>query len=275
MPGPLPGKIGYPHAGPNGLKRLAWEPYGFFERSAMERTGKFAEEDNRYLSSRPEAARRIGRPDLFEVIDHWPLYVGVGNLGRALSVVDLVRSALSIPGHIAEFGCWRGANLMLMAKTLEIFAPHSTKMVLGFDSFEGLRTFSPEDENAALRHGHYKGDQSELELMIDLYRLNGMVRIVAGDIRETLPALVKKESSLSFSLLYCDTDLYEPTRAILDCCWERLSQGGKAVFDQWNSESYPGETRAVREFLGTLQPGQYRMEEIPFTPQPTLVVTRL
>ena len=241
----------------------------------MERTGKFAAEDARYLGSRGEFARKIGRPDLFEVIDHWALYVGVGNLRRALSVADLVRSTLSVPGHIAEFGSWRGANLMLMAKTLEIFAPHSSKMVLGFDSFEGLQTFSREDSHAAQQRGHYKGDRSELELMIELYRLNGTVRLIAGDIRETLPALVKKESSLSFSLLYCDTDLYEPTRTILDCCWERLAQGGKAVFDQWNNEGYPGETRAAREFLETLQPGQYRMEEISSTPQPTLVVTKL
>jgi len=66
-------------------------------------------------------------------------------LTRSIAISDLLRSTLNVPGHIAEFGSWRGANLVFLAKLLRIFDPMGSKLVHCFESFEGLDKFSKED----------------------------------------------------------------------------------------------------------------------------------
>jgi hypothetical protein len=234
---------------------------------------KFAAEDEAYLSERKALSQRLGRQELWSVIDQWPLYCGVANLARAMAVADLLRSTARVPGHVAEFGSWKGANLMLMAKLLRIWNPHGSKMVHAFDSFEGLTQFSNEDAGAVVDRGRYAGNPLELKAMIDLYRMQDEIAIHAGLIEQTLPELLKRDTSLSFSFVYCDTDLYGSIRVILDNLHERLSQGGVFAFDEWNFENYPGETVAVREFLDA-HSQQYTMEYVPETRQPSMVLRK-
>lgn len=90
---------------------------------------KFAKEDARYLSERKVLSDKFGSSELWDTIDHWPLFCGIGNLSRYLAISDLLRSTLTVPGHVAEFGSWRGANLLLLTKLLKIFDPLGSKVV--------------------------------------------------------------------------------------------------------------------------------------------------
>ena len=45
-------------------------------------------------------------------------------------------------------------------------------------------------------------------------------------------------------------DLYKPTKNVLELILPRLTKGSLLVFDELNSETFPGETRAVIEVLG-------------------------
>ena len=82
------------------------------------------------------------------MIDSWPLYVGIGNLSRFMAIADLLKGTLNVPGHVVEFGSWRVANRMLLAKLLRIYDPMGCKLIHCFESFEGLETFSNEDGSA-------------------------------------------------------------------------------------------------------------------------------
>lgn len=90
-------------------------------------------------------SRRMGPRELWSVVNQAPLYAGEYWIARWIKVADLIRSTLHVPGHVAEFGSWQGAKLLLMAKLLRIFDPHSVKRVHAFDSFEGLQTYSAQD----------------------------------------------------------------------------------------------------------------------------------
>jgi hypothetical protein len=163
---------------------------------------------------------------------------------------------------------------MLIAKLLRIFDPQGSKRTICFDSFAGLQTFAPQDGGAAAKAaGQYRGAYEELRKMIALYGLDDDVVIHAGDIASTLPAALQDES-LSFSFVYCDLDLYAPTKLVLDSVHPRLSKGGLIVMDEWNHEKWPGESIAIREFLATC-PNAYRMRHVRAAPQPTLVLERL
>jgi len=234
---------------------------------------KFAAEDAVYLAERKTLSRELGQRELFSVIDHWPLYCGISNLARFMAIADLLRGTLAVPGHVAEFGSWRGANLMFLAKLLRIYDPMGGKTVHCFDSFEGLTEFKTEDAAATAHRGRYAGSLPELQAMAALYRLNDDIVIHQGLIEQTLPEVLKQDQALSFSFVYCDTDLYSSTRQILDGLHDRLSRGGVFVLDEWNHPSYPGETVAVREFVDA-HPGQYEMEHVARTRQPSLVLRK-
>ena len=52
-----------------------------------------------------------------------------------------------------------------------------------------------------------------------------------------------------FALIHIDLDLYEPTRNALEFGWEKLSDGGSLICDDYGFITCPGATRAVDEFL--------------------------
>jgi len=210
---------------------------------------KFKTLDERYLSKRQQFSEKIGLQELWQVMDQWPLYVGLGNLSRFIAISDLLRSTLHVPGHVVEFGSWKGANLMFMAKLLRLFDPYGCKQIYCFESFSGLSTFSEKggdvDGNSI---GAYRGRYEELLDLINLHELQDDIVIHKGDIMEMLPQALKNEG-LSFSFVFCDTDLYAPSRLILDSIHPRLSGGGVIIMDEWNYDQWQGEAVAVREFL--------------------------
>lgn len=106
---------------------------------------KFKAIDERYLTQRRALSAKYGPRDVWSVVDHWPLYVGTSNLARYMAISDLLRESFHVPGHVAEFGSWRGANLLFMAKLLQIYDAFGQKTVHCFDSFEGLTTFVDQD----------------------------------------------------------------------------------------------------------------------------------
>jgi hypothetical protein len=233
---------------------------------------KYAETDRRYFAERTKLGEK--HDIRWNQTDAWPLFCGIANLSRNIAVIELVRRALSVPGDIAEFGCYRGANLLLMAKLLRILDPQGSKQVHGFESFEGLTTITEQDGPASQMAQYYKGDHALLIDMISLYDMEDEVIVHKGLIQDTLPPLMEERPELSFSLVYCDTDLYEPTKMILDRVHPRLSHNGLIVLDEWNNPEYPGETVAVREFLDRFG-ASYEMEYVPNTRHPNCVLRKI
>ena len=234
---------------------------------------KFKKQAERYLSARKALSAKYGPRELWSVVDQYPLYAGVGTLARNVVITELLRSTLSVPGHIAEFGCWRGSTTMLLLKLLRIWDPQGPKVLHAFDSFEGLTEFAPQDGDATDFAGKYKGSLEELRDLIELYEFEDDITIHQGIIEETLPKAVEADASLSFSFVYCDTDLYESTKLIVDLLHPRLMPGGVFVFDEWNYENYPGEGVAANEFLGE-HASEYTVEGVQGAKQPSLVLRK-
>jgi hypothetical protein len=230
--------------------------------------------DARYMADRARLAEKYSQVDLWSVVDHWPLFAGIYSISRFLAISKLVERSLVVPGHLAEVGSWRGANLLFMAKLQRILDPHSNKQVHAFDGFEGLQDFAPADGDATAARGMYKGSIDELTDIIDLYALNDDIVIHKGMVENTLPELLAARPELSFSLVYIDVDLYSPTLVALNQFHERLASGGMFVLDEWNIAKFPGESVAVREFL-TTYPTHYKMEHVENTRQPSLVLTKI
>lgn len=194
--------------------------------------------------------------------------------GRGTPISRRTGKTSDVPGHVAEFGCFRGANLLHLAKLLRIFDPHSMKRVCGFDHFAGLTTFAAEDGRATEMRSRYRGSEEEIRKAIALYEMEEEIVLCAGGIEDTLPAILDESPDLTFSFLYCDVDLYRPTRLILESLHDRLSPNGLFVLDEFGFEMFPGETVATKQFLHGFG-RSYEVQHLRHTRQPSLALRKL
>ncbi len=237
---------------------------------------KFERIDQTYLTKRKSLADSIDVANLFDVADHFGLYSGVQTIGRSLAIYEAFKQTINIPGDIFEFGCWKGSNLLYMAKLLQLFQPNSIKQVYGFDSFEGLQTFSSEDgdETRETFQHRYQGNRQQLESFIDLYDMNSWVKLVVGNALETIDRFDETNQHSMICLSYIDFDLYEPCKKALEFSDRRLSVGGLIILDEALTETWKGEGQALREFLVDHK-GEYESQSNTISRQPTVILKKI
>ena len=235
---------------------------------------KFARVDQRYLTARRELANEVEFGNLFEIADHFGLFSGTQTIGRGLAIYEAFKQTLDVPGDLFEFGCWKGSNLLYLAKLLTLFQPSSIKQVYGFDSFAGLQTFSAEDgDTQAKFQNRYQGDQEVLEKFIRLYEMESWVHLVVGNALETIDQFERSNQHSMISLAYIDFDLYEPCKKALEFSDRRLSVGGLIILDEALTDTWKGEGQALREFLDA-RPSQYQMQSNLISRQPTVILRK-
>ncbi len=196
-----------------------------------------------------------------EKLQNFPKYVPTQDLRKFICRAELFRKVLHVHGSIIECGVLYGGGLMAWAQLSEIFEPlNHTRNIIGFDTFEGFVRVSGKDRRARAVQckpgGLALDSYQDLERCIELYdqsRFLGhipKVRLVKGDVAETLPDFLRRFPHLVVSLLWLDFDLYEPTAVALELLAPRIPKGGVIAFDELNHEMWPGETIAVIEKLG-------------------------
>ncbi|MDC6459149.1 macrocin O-methyltransferase [Luminiphilus sp.] len=192
-------------------------------------------------------------------------------LKRFFAHIDLFKLTLEVPGDIAELGVFRGFDLMTWANLLEAYSiGNRTKTVYGFDNWEGFVSVDQEDggENTKMQRqiGGYSPGRFKEELLaaIEIFDADRFIpqkpriKLIEGDISETVPAFLDEFPGVRFSFIHFDCDMYAPTKAALRPLWERLSRGGLILFDEYAIKEWPGETKAVDELLEDLPGAQLK-----------------
>jgi hypothetical protein len=228
-----------------------------------------------FLENRKKFSKEIGRPDLYEFIDQFALYAGVHTIGNKLWTYDLFKTTIGVPGDIYEFGCWKGANLMFLAKLNQLLEPSTSKRIFGFDNFSGLPEAIPVDgDYAPSQVGNYLGNEQHLRNAIQLFELEDKVELIVGDALETIPKFKSDNMESLCSLAYIDFDLYEPTTEALQLVDGSLSVGGLIIFDEAGTKEWPGETVAMKEYLKSSK-HNFEMLSNPISRQPTIALRRV
>ena len=162
------------------------------------------------------------------------------NAERRWMVKELLRLVEHVPGDTAECGAYEGAGSRIVceanAENKYVSRHHHI-----FDSFVGMS--SPERLDGA----YWKqGDMARSELIVqrNLAPFNN-VSIHKGWIPERFPGVEDKR----FAFVHIDVDLYAPTRDSMKFFYERMSDGGIIVCDDYGFTTCPGATRAVNECL--------------------------
>jgi hypothetical protein len=182
-------------------------------------------------------------------------------LGRFLVKYEIFKRVLGVQGSVLECGVYAGAGLIAMAQISELLEPlNHQRSIVGFDTFAGFPAVSEHDtsdsQSVLRRAGELASDRVDLEKSIELLNSTRYlkhipkVKLVVGDMCETIPQYVQQNPHLVVSLLYLDADLYEPTKVALDHLVPRMPRGSVIAFDELNDPFWPGETQAVLEGIG-------------------------
>ena len=201
-----------------------------------------------------------------DLIHYFPSFVGHMTLSRFLALYEAYKMTLGVAGHIAEAGVYKGAVTLFFAKLTQIFEPESLTLVHGFDWFEGAKLTSEEPN---ITEGAYKEDYSRVVRLIQAQRLDRIVHIHKLDLRTDLDSFFKENAYLQFKLVFLDAGQYDIVKSCLRNFWPRLTSGGLMVFDQFNHELAPGETRAIKEFMPEAQ-----IKTFPFGWMPSAYVVK-
>ena len=213
---------------------------------------------------------------LQDILTHYPAFIQRRALPRLLAQYELFKLVADLPGVIAEVGVFLGSGLFTWANLLETFCPGDrTKKAIGFDNFRGYDTFTAADGNAKpWVHrvlGPMKGSPALVQGLVDLHNEDNLlpgverVRLVDGDVRETVPAYARENQGERISLLYLDIGLYEPTLCALRALYPLVLSGGVVAFNCYGMRPWQGEGEAVEAFFEGAVP---QMRKFPFSTVP-------
>ena len=129
------------------------------------------------------------------------------------------------PGHIVEFGSYRGGSALFMAKVCKELFPETK--VYAFDTFEGM----PETDQK--RDAHRKGDfadtnMGEIQRVADKHGLSDNIVLVKGLFEDSAPGILPQIGSIRLN--HIDCDIYSAVKYSYDCSIPYMVPGGFWVF---------------------------------------------
>jgi predicted O-methyltransferase YrrM len=214
-----------------------------------ESMGKY--ELQKFASSKPQYYEGLQQIlelgfDATDYIHNFPAFAGHLTLARFLTLYEAYKMTLGVAGHIAEIGVYKGAGTLFFAKLTKLFEPQSLTLVHGFDWFKGAKIT---DEEKYVFQGECYEDYARLMHLVSAQGLSNIVHIHNLDVTKDLDEFFQDNSHLQFKLIFADCGIYEVVSSTLKHFWPRLTSGGVMIFDQFNHEVAPGETRAIKEFM--------------------------
>jgi hypothetical protein len=214
------------------------------------------------IEARIDAHCRKHGIDALTAVKNFAVLIRRHALKRFLAHAEFFKMTMDLPGDIAELGVFRGMGLMTWANLLESYCiGDRTKIVYGFDNWRGFPELTKADGAEIASSGKVKGGfdaadyLAELKEVIEIFDADRFVpqkariKLIDGDICETVSAFVQQNPGVRFSLVHFDCDLYQPTRVALEAIWGRVVRGGVVLFDEYAISDWPGETKAVDEFF--------------------------
>jgi hypothetical protein len=173
-------------------------------------------------------------------------------LMKLLSLFELYKRIVGLPGDVVELGVFKGATLIKLATFRACLEPDAARRILGFDFFGPFRIApdAPPADAAFVERFVAEAGQGltagELRGILDRKGFRD-VTLIEGDATRTIPAHVSAFPDTRIAFMHCDLDVEAPTRVALDSLYDRIVSGGVVVFDNYGVA--PGETLAADDFL--------------------------
>jgi len=198
-------------------------------------------------------------------ISDFALHTPINAIQRFLVRYELMKMIKDIPGAVIELGVCSGNGLMSLIQCHNVLQPmYRYREFYGFDTFEGFPSIHENDiKDVVWQKGDFANEcYDRLKTIIDIhnsyYYLPTNVQLIKGNVCDTVPIFLQENKHILVSLLYLDMDIYEPTKVALKEFLPKMTKGSIIAFDELNYKSFPGETIAMLEELGT----KYKFKQI-------------
>lgn len=226
--------------------------------------GKFDEVDIKYFEyvDKLEKMNFSARDLMF----NFPVFAGHVNIGRYLFFYDLYKQVLELNGNIADVGTYKGASFIFFAKLIKLFELYNETQVHGFDWFEGMK---PGQNDNMQYKNTYIADYNTLKNLIDIQNLADVAILHKIDLIKETEKFFEKRPQLRFKLIFIDCGIEKVLESCVPLFWSRLVKGGIIIFDHFNCEDSPEESRIVESIVGN-----NLIKQMSFNRQPTAYVVK-
>jgi len=219
--------------------------------------------------------------DFFFEISKYSAFLWKSHIERHLALFELYKKTCELPGSVAEFGVYNGSTFFFLARLIEIFnSPQFEKYqsschhLYGFDTFEGIIRLQKEDETTLSASQKKVGGFSQKKDVFfkdfENFKKNTTIaerlHAIQGDACVTFPEFIKNNPGIRFRFVLMDFDIFEPTNIILNSIMNLMVPGGIIAFDEYAFPEWPGETKAVDNFIKT---NNLKLKSVPYTFAPS------
>ena len=207
---------------------------------------------NQKIFNARDEIKKLAGENIFDLIDQFPLFACPQTMLRYIFIFSLLEEIQSIPGDICEFGTWKGATAIFIAKMLDELEPQSRRKIIVFDNFSGLPEPNLEKDGTKCLTtiGNYKGDLESMKKIISIFDLDHRIEVVQGDGTKTIPNYFNEQNPTLISLAYFDFDLYDPTMTAWKFIKNRVIPGSILVFDEGlDKDLFVGEYLAMKDII--------------------------
>lgn len=160
---------------------------------------------------------------------------------RKWTLRELARYVHSIPGCMAECGCYQGASAYFMAKENPDVPLHL------FDSFEGLS--QPENIDIPTRKNDRAWEEGNMsaseETAHETLKEFSNIYFYKG----WIPEKFHEVKDQHFKLVHIDVDLYQPTKDCLSFFYPRMAKNGVIIMDDNGFTTCPGALKATQHYF--------------------------
>jgi O-methyltransferase len=164
-----------------------------------------------------------------------------------------LNNSMEIPGDIIECGVYRAGVTLIMADALR--SSRSSKIIHGFDSFEGMPEALNQDALPTGKIVYHRGvlSTTSLALVMEKIKVFGhqeRVTFYQGFFQDVMPRVISDDAR--FSLVLIDCDQYAGAKFCLEFLYNKVNPGGMILIDDYFlSQKFdtPGVKIAVDEFL--------------------------
>lgn len=197
----------------------------------------------------------------------------VQRISKLITHYELFKRIVEVPGAIVECGVFKGASFCHFAQLRALLSCTHSKTLVGFDTFGDFpeTKFDPDipfREHFVQDAGSKSISKERLLSHLEHKECQGNVKLVAGDICQTVPKFCEENPQFRISLLNLDVDIYEPSKVILEHLYPRLVPGGVLLLDDYGV--FPGETKAIEDYFSDKP--KVRIQKLPHSCTPAFIV---
>jgi hypothetical protein len=196
-----------------------------------------------------------------ELAENSGLFVSPRTVKRLMFFNELYQHALPVHGVIMQFGLRWGRDLATMHALRTIYEPYNaTRLILGFDTFEGFPSIHEADGRAEMiQEGVLRVSDNYEDFLRTTFAQRQVLDplpqvkrfdLFKGDAPVRLKEYLDAHPETIVALAHFDMDLYEPTKKCLELLRPYITKGSVLAFDELLSFVSPGETVALREVFG-------------------------